>query len=746
MARTRLTTEQRERRDAEIRASEEHPDKLAKRYNLSRSSVYRIKGGEGTAAVPESYADTRRNSPRISNRQLLFRAQATSGLSRFGGTITQEFQRELQGGNAVKTYAAMAVHPVVSATLLAIDMTLRSVGWYTEPISDRPEDKEVAEFIDGCRADMGQAWAEVVSQIFTMLRFGFSLGEIVYKKRLGQNPPKYVEDPARSLFDDGMIGWRRWQFISPASLYEAERWIYDEYGRIQGVNQTSERYTPVPIPIEKLLLWRTVTEWDNPEGRSILRPMYQSWYYATELAEVEAISAERMGAGFPVIYLGRDTSKDGPDSDFSAAQDMVRNVRVDEQMGLVITHPKMGAGAPEGEGILFELVSSPSRGGADFDKIITRHEQRMAMSALAQFIFLGMTRVGTQALGETTVDFFTRSVSAWADIAASVINRFAIPRLLALSPRYAKLNELPQLKHSDLDVPDLVGIADYINKLVGAQVLLPHPALERHLLEIAELPVDEGRVIQLTPPKVEGEEPEEGAEAFALRLKRGGPTWERSTNGYQLALQDTWRDWARKTARELADEDDDGERRRKIRERTAAVVAALLMAGRSHLPRALEIGLGGVPPSPDALLLLANEIRQNELYLVGSLQADIIEKFERALAEHPEILTDEVSLRALLETFTARVGLYAGTYWVLVQRGLIDKVKQRPDATEVRVAWVLDPGAKHCEECPSFAGEYDNYDALLAATGGRVPGQAQCNGNCRCSLAFEKAPDSWARV
>jgi hypothetical protein len=191
--------------------------------------------------------------------------------------------------------------------------------------------------------------------------------------------------------------------------------------------------------MEKALLFRTTVEFDNPEGLSILRPMYQSWYYAENLSEVEAIAAERMGTGIPVIYLGNDcTTTDDENSHYTLAVDTTRNVRVDEQMGLVFDKPKMGMApegtgilmAPEGTGILFELVSPPSQGLIDFSELIDRHEKRMAMTVLAQFIFLGMLQVGTQALNQSSTDTFQMSIAAWSDSVAAVINRYAVPRLV----------------------------------------------------------------------------------------------------------------------------------------------------------------------------------------------------------------------------------------------------------------------------------------------------------------------------
>lgn len=68
--------------------------------------------------------------------------------------------------------------------------------------------------------------------------------------------------------------------------------------------------SPVPIswhemdriPMSKAMLFRTESVKDNPEGRSILRNAYRSWYFKRRIQEIEAIGIERDLAGLPVIH------------------------------------------------------------------------------------------------------------------------------------------------------------------------------------------------------------------------------------------------------------------------------------------------------------------------------------------------------------------------------------------------------------------------------------------------------------
>jgi len=244
----------------------------------------------------------------------------------------------------------------------------------------------------------------------------------------------------------------------------------------------------VSIPIEKMILFRTTIERDNPEGKSVLRSMWKPYYIKSQLEEIEAISAERLGSGFPVFYLGEDVVKgDDADSDVTAFGKIARNIRVDEQMGLVIPYAKMGQGmAREGTGVIFELVSPPAKGNISFGEIIRRYEQRIAMVGLAQFIHLGMDQSGSEALADVTTDFFQLAVAAWADSIADTINRFLVEPLLALNGMNEE--DHPIIQHGDISTPNLGEIGDYINKTVGAQVITPDDRLEDTLRRVAGFP------------------------------------------------------------------------------------------------------------------------------------------------------------------------------------------------------------------------------------------------------------------
>src|SRR3990167_3755714 len=485
------------------------PIKVADDFGVTRSYVYHLdkKRREGFGAIANNKTSADVKLPGGS----LFKELSVSSLKRHGGDVDEEYLRELRGQQGVQLYKEMGNHPVIAAVLQAIKMTLRRVQWYAVPPKSGRE--EEVQFLNQCMEDMSHTFADYVDQILSMLQYGYAPFETVYKIRKGdaRQPGPRI---SKSRFDDGKIGWRKFYLIGQDTLAPGNSWMFnDEDGSLKGCNQLPPVGTPfirnrqwyISIPIEKMVLFRTTAEKNNPEGRSVLRAMYPSWYYAKNLEEVEAISAERVGAGFPVVYLGDDISKStSADSEINEYMKMVRNIRVDEQMGVVIPHPKMGAGmAREGTGVLFEFTAPPVRSGVQFGPIIERHEKRIAMVGLAQFIHLGMGQYGSQSLADVTTDFFQLAVSAWADSIRDTFNRFAVIPLLRLNGMDTRDPIL--IDHTNVSSPDLKTVADYINKTVGAKVIEPDDQLENSLRRIAALPDKDPTTTRLVMEEVDGD-------------------------------------------------------------------------------------------------------------------------------------------------------------------------------------------------------------------------------------------------
>lgn len=413
----------------------------------------------------------------------------STGLNQQGGQIFEEFLPQLQGLRSIRIFKEMAANdPVVGAILFAVDMLIRQVSWRVEPASAETKDQEAAEFLESVIGDMSSTWQDTLSEIVSMLVFGWSFHEIVYKRRQGDS-----RDPTRrSRFNDGRIGWRKLPIRSQDTLYQ---WEFDEGGGVQAmIQQGPSDFRLARIPIKKGLLFRTTSQKNNPEGRSVLRNAYRPWYFKKRIEEIEGIGIERDLAGLPVAWVPAQLlSPNATPEDqavLNAIKQIVINVRRDEQEGVVfpLVYDDKGHKLYD-----FTLLSTGGRRQFDTDKIVARYDQRIAMTILADFILLGHEKVGSFALSSSKTHLFSVALGAWLDSIAAVFNRHAIPRLFQLNG--FTLERLPELKPGDIETPDLKELGEYIQRLAGTGMpLFPDDTLEAHLRQVAGLPEKEEQV------------------------------------------------------------------------------------------------------------------------------------------------------------------------------------------------------------------------------------------------------------
>ena len=445
----------------------------------------------------------KRRGPKPAN----FSELGTTGLKVSGGIIQEEFIPELKGLKAIKVYRQMRDNdPTVGAIMFAIEMMMRQVEWKVVLTKDQPGERRTlpdpdatpsqnqpsdvsmpasdqdiqrdprAMFLASCMNDMSDSWSSFMTEVLSMLTYGWSWQEIVYKRRDGATG----KGGSDSKFSDGLIGWRKMPIRAQESL---SSWVIAADGSIEAMIQQSDSGGAITIPLSRSLLFRTQVLKDNPEGRSALRNSYRPWYFKTKIEEIEGIGLERDLAGLPMM-----TAPEGLDlwnandalavSQRQLAEDMVRSIRRDEQEGIL---------KPFGWEI--ELLSSGGRRVFDTNAIISRYDQRIAMTVLADFIQLGHSnRFGSFALSKSKTSLFNTALNGWMNMIRDVLNAHAIPQLFALNGM--SLEDHPRLDHEEVNVPDIEAIGSYLKNLSQSGMrIFPNPVLEESVLRSARLPV-----------------------------------------------------------------------------------------------------------------------------------------------------------------------------------------------------------------------------------------------------------------
>ena len=312
-----------------------------------------------------------------------------------------------------------------------------------------------------------------------MLTYGFSFHEIVYKTRRG---PTERDSKFRSQYTDGRIGWQQLPIRSQASLQE---WDIDQntgkiLGFIQDPGQVGLNAKPVTIPIEGNLLFKTKASRGNPEGWSLLRRAYRSWYFKRYIEELEGIGIERSLAGIPVLAPPPDVPLFDKDNEEMVAmlnwcQELVDGLRQDRNHGVII---------PSTDWQLKLLGADGSAKALDTDKIIRRHEYRIASSMLSDLILIGGDSAGSFALAETKQSMLLSSLQAIIGSIAATLNSQAVPMLFAVNNW--QLEKLPKITADDLEQPSASDIALILRSLKVD--VAQSPKLFNFLLKIMQAP------------------------------------------------------------------------------------------------------------------------------------------------------------------------------------------------------------------------------------------------------------------
>ena len=454
-------------------------------------------------------------------KQSPFMELGTTGLKRASGYIDEEFLPQLRGRKSVQVFKEMSENdPLVGALLFTIDRLIRNVKWNVVPGGKTAEDEKYATFVEECMEDMDGTWQDFISEVLSMLPYGWSWHEVVYKKREGQ---WHRDANKRSKHTDDMIGWRKMPIRAQETLL---RWVFDESGDTQAMVQLAPPlYKTTVLPLERSLLFRYKQSKGSPEGMSMLRTAYRPWYMKKRLEEFEAVGVERDLAGLPVVKVPAEMLRAKPGTEQAKAVEafkrMVKSVRRDEQEGVVF--PMAYDQDTKQPLYSFELMGGGGGRAFNTDAIIKRYEERILMTVLADFILVGHQSTGSYSLHTDKTGIFRTSLNSIAQSIADTLNRHALPRLFMANGW--KPENMPVITPTDVDSPDIAQLGQFMQSMAGTGVSwFPDGDLENFVREAARLPkLDKDAVEQRRKLQMQSEATQFAqANAEYLQAEQGG--------------------------------------------------------------------------------------------------------------------------------------------------------------------------------------------------------------------------------
>jgi len=412
-------------------------------------------------------SNTPQEVEKVTSPQVLVNELWASGTKIFGGWIMEEYNPELTGWTGLKKYDEMRKSDAqIFATLLAMELPIRSTLWSIEPGETEQADGEyiitdqdyiISNFVEKALFEkMEITWDDFLRQVLTMLPFGFSLFEKVFKfdgdkivlKKLAQRLPWSI---------------MKWETADHQAGVQQSLWTQAPNGN-----------SMPSIPADKLVRFTFRQEWDNYEGVSVLRSAYKHWFIKDALYKFDAVKHERQSVWIPVITMPKGATA----ADKAEAEAILENLSSTESTYIVLP----------GEDWKFEFADLKAGTQSKMDESIAHHNREISKNILAQFLELWASGAWSYALSEDQSSLFLLSLTAIAKQIAEKLNRDLIKQLVDLNFTLSENQSYPKLKYNKLGEVDYTKLSSALSTLAGGGLITPDEDLEDYLRDVFDLP------------------------------------------------------------------------------------------------------------------------------------------------------------------------------------------------------------------------------------------------------------------
>lgn len=385
-----------------------------------------------------------------------------TGTKIFAGLPMDEYNRDLTFPVSTEVYDRMRRSDgQVAAVLQAMKLPIRSTKWSIDPDKDAKDHTAAQHIADFIKANlmggMKYSWDDHLREALTMLDFGFSVFERVYRYDTWNGRPvvmldKYAPRVASSI----------WRFPQDENYNIVQ---------VQQINYMTGQI--VDIPLERCRVYTYNREGDNIIGQSVLRPAYKHWYIKDALYSIVSIGIEKTLIGTPYAKL-----KDGyvSDEDRDKVLGLLNSVRVSEASGFTIP-----------DSVAVDMLEG-KRNPMDAMPFIEHQDTEIARSCLAQFINLGTmssSSGGSYALGNVMVDMFTNSLDAIANYVQGEVQK-DIETLVKWN--FGDDAPMPKLNHKEISFKDMTQVAQALYYLGAGHMVNPDEDMENYIRDLFGIP------------------------------------------------------------------------------------------------------------------------------------------------------------------------------------------------------------------------------------------------------------------
>lgn len=400
-------------------------------------------------------------------------------LKSVSGKIEEDLSKLWKGKKKKDFISEMKANdPYVNAWINAKNAIALKPDWGVKPKdgTDEKNTQKAQEYADLIKTmlfeDMSTTFNSFILNSITMAEYGFALSEIVLKKRNGK-----TDNPmTSSLYQDGLFGIAK---LAPRWQNSITKWDIDNNGNIENVYQKGNFADDIKIPYKKVLHFVMNGYNGNPEGESVLRGAFSSYYNKKNIERIQRETFERGFQGIldiqvPPRYLSKKVSSMEAMEVRKNLEAFMKNVKQGKEAGII---------RPFSKDFVIELIQGKTGTGLDPDKMIDRYNTEIVLCLLSDS-FMGKSKVYQGASGEQTKTKLYKSfIGIILDEIKEQVNKKLIPMLFEVNNLDTEL--MPYLDYGNLDDLDLQAVSWFIQSVAktAGPLITPTYELNNYLLD-----------------------------------------------------------------------------------------------------------------------------------------------------------------------------------------------------------------------------------------------------------------------
>lgn len=379
-------------------------------------------------------ADPDNAIPRLSLSETGF-----SGLRVTNKQILDEEQRTFLPGQPLnQVVREMLLDSTVATAFNVYNMMMNQVTWKVCPPEDATEEeKERAKFVESCMHDMEGSWTSFITEVITYLKYGHSIIEKVYRRRLKKNGSKY---------NDGLVGLKK---LAPRSQETITKWYFSDDGRdLLAIGQNmkfmvnASRFTVktnedgvVEIPREKIMIFTADGAKSNPQGKSLLRCVFLPYKQLTLLKDQLMLGVAKDLQGIPYFqipakYLDPNASAEDK-AVYEGFKTIVNGLAEGTQKGVIL--PKIIDPNTNENMVTLELLEAKGGKAFDIPAIIAALQNDILTALSCDVVRLGQQNVGSYSLSSSKENLLAMAVEYRLKEIQEVLNTDLVRQLYELN-------------------------------------------------------------------------------------------------------------------------------------------------------------------------------------------------------------------------------------------------------------------------------------------------------------------------